>query len=255
MNDIKYTNDEKLSLKTVTGRRCLTKCYPKSVSYLHPVLLVDVLDRDNNSCAIDPVQDSNNLSKFEYGMIFSDKCNLENNNTFKPPNELESILLSFTMEPEYFLANIYDLHSFDQVIYWTIENDYLPFDTIKRVHNCAWKVYGNKVENLSNNILEYYYDICINYWAKDYAKSIEKKYSFNIFSRRASRNNEYTDSVQLIYDIIVNDIITYDFFVTMIKRYVYEYQDKWHLIDSKLFYKLIKIYIYQQLLEYLNTHD
>lgn len=235
----------KLPLKSVSGRRCLSKCYAKGETYLHPVLLTGVADNNNNSCAIDPVHSKDPQYFKEYDMILADKCRLEDNKIFQPPDELESILLSFYFNPNDFLESIYELHSFDQVIYWTLENDHLPFDTIKRVHNCAWKVFGNKIEELSGGVLEYYYELAKEHWLKDYINIIQNKYSFD-FIYGKGRQNDPSSGTDM-YNIMLNNYFTYEFFVTALKRYVYEYQDKWEIIESH--YGHIKKYIFYQLVE------
>lgn len=248
-NNNKY-NDKlpsaKLPLKSINGRRCLTKCYPKGETFLHPVLLTGIRTDNANSCAIDPIHSNEHQYIKENELVITDKCKLEDNKIFKTPNELESILLSFYFNPSDFLANIYGLKSFDDVIYWTTENEYLPFGTIKRVHNCAWKVYGNKIEDLSTNVLDFYYDISRYHWLKDYVKVIEKKYSFDL-STSEKKSTDIIDGSDEIYNIIFNKYFTYEFFVDTIKRYIYEYEDKWDIIDSH--YGHIKKYIFEQLIE------
>ena len=240
--------ESKLPLKSINNRRCLTKCYPKDTTYLHPVFLTGIANIVN-SCATDPVYSKDRDPKY-YGLILSDTCRLEDNKIYQPPNELESILLSFYFNPHDFLVSIYGLYSFDQVIYWTLENDHLPFDTIKRVHNCAWKVFGNRIEELSASVLDYYYDIAKSHWLRDYVKVIQNKYSFDLITDKET-NTDITNTEEEIYDIIISKFFTDDFFATSIKRYVYEYQDKWELIHSH--YGKLKNYIFQQLIDHIEN--
>lgn len=239
--------DNMLPLQSINGRRCLSKCYPSRKTYFHPVILTGIMDKTNDTCAIQPIPSKDPQYYREHEMIYIDKCRIEDNAIYKEPNELESILLSFYFSPRDFLVSIYNLRSFDEVIYWTLENDHLPFDTIQRVHNCAWKVFGNNIEELTNNVLEYYYDICKNYWTKDYILAIQKNYSFDNISKKLE--SQISSDTSEIRDIILN-IVTYDFFVKAIHKYVYEYQDKWDLFDLQ--YARIKKYVYNQLIEYLN---
>lgn len=237
---------DKMPLKSTHGRRCLTKCYPKGEVYLHPILL-DIINSHNiDSCAIDPVHTrETNIAKLD-NMIWIDNCKTDDNKLFRPPNELDSMLLSFYFNPSDFLSSVYNLHSFDQVIYWTLDNDYLPFATIKRVHNCAWKVYGNNIEEITNTVIEYYYDISKSYWLREYTTIIENDYSFNIVSDEYDKSDDQT-SEEIVYDIILANYYSYDFFSSSIKRYVYEYEDKWDIIISH--YDNIKKYILSQLIE------
>lgn len=249
-NNKKYeyeTQNDGLPLQSINGRRCLSKCYPAREEYFHPVILTGIRDKTNDTCAIQPIPIKNPEYNREHEMIYADICRLEDNTIYRQPDELESILLSFYFNPRDFLLSIYNLRSFDEVIYWTLENDYLPFDTILRVHNCAWKVFGSEIEELTNNVLEFYYDICKNYWIKDYIYSIQKNYSFDNITNKSESN--ISDANKEIYNIIIN-ILTYDFFVKIIQKYVYEYQDKWDLLDSQ--YSHIKKYVYRQLVEHMN---
>lgn len=240
---------EKLPLKSIIGRRCLTKCYPKGQVYLHPILLTAIGERTNNSCAIDPVHSRDVQYHKLHDVIWADTCRLDDNKIYQPPDELESMLLSFYFNPRDFLSSIYDLHSFDQVIYWSLENDYLPFDTIKRVQNCAWKVYGDKIEEITNTVIEYYYNISKNYWLKDYAKIIQNDYSFDFVGNKPV--GDIKDGTEGIYDILYTKFYTWDFFVSAIKRYVYEYDDKWELIESH--YANLKKYLFGQLIEHIEN--
>ena len=177
-------------------------------------------------------------------MIYADRCRLEDNNIYRAPNELESILASFYFNPRDFLENIYNIKSFDEAIYWTLENDYLPFDTIKRINNCAWRVYGSNIEELSTQVQEYYYDISKEHWMWDYIKVIRNKYSFDFVTNKKS-NVDTAD--QEIYDLILRKYYTYDFFLDTLKRFVYEYQDEWDTINS--YYRLLKNFIFERLVK------
>lgn len=258
MTDYKSSNpSSKLSLRSIHGRRCISKCYPKNGVYLHPLLLTTVKDPYHNSCAIEPVHSRDPRYVRENDMILADTCNLEDNKTHIEPDELESILLSFNFQPRDFLSGIYDLHTFDDVIYWTLENDYLPFGTIKRVHDCAWKVFGNNLTNLSTGVFEYYFDISQNYWLKDYVVLLENNFSFNFVKSKGTPDTKDTqdtentsDTLDEIYHIVRGKFYTYEFFVNCVKKYVKQYQNIWEEIPSH--YDNLKNYICECLSKYIN---
>src|SRR6056297_1676562 len=108
---------EKPILKSIKGRRCLTTCKPKGTKYLHPILLTSIKNNFIDTCAIDPIYSRDILSENEpssykdVGIIFTDKCNINDNDFYAPPDELESILLSFYFNPIDFLQNFYGLYS------------------------------------------------------------------------------------------------------------------------------------------------
>lgn len=234
-----------LPLKSIHGRRCLSKCYDKGVKYLHPILLTEIVHELDATCAIEPIYTEDIKYKSTYDMILTDKCRIEDNLLYKQPDELESTLLSFYFNPTDFLINIYGIYSFDQTISWTLENSQLPFDTIKRVHNCAWKAFGNKLEEITSTVLEYYYDIAKNHWLVDYIEIILTKYSFQFIP-----TNEKITPIDLrkqVYQIIMDKFFNFHFFVNIIKKYILENQANWENIVSH--YGQIKNYVFDKLIE------
>ncbi|AZL89316.1 hypothetical protein QKC54_gp0513 [Megavirus baoshan] len=245
-----HNDNNKLTLKSINGRKCLTKCYPSGNTYFHPILLTGVTEMSKNSCAIEPTHSKNPLYLRENDIIYADTCNIEDNETHILPDELESVLLSFYFNPGDFLSSIYDLHTFDDVIYWTLENDYLPFNTIKRIHNCAWKVFGSNIENLSSTVLEYYYDISKTYWLKDYSKILQNDISINLV---ADSNKDYSNSNNEFNNIIESNIYTYDFFIDIVKKYINQNFKQWNIIKSH--YDNLKNFIFTEIKQYLNDQN
>jgi len=239
---------DNIVLKSVNGRRCLTKCYPRDIPSIHPILLTKVTSKTTDYCSVDPVftkipQNNSTIatSEKEYNMIFIDKCNLNDNNIYQQPNEIDSLLLTFYFNPRDFLINIYNLYSFDSVVAWTISNSYLPFNTLLRINNCAWLAYGNKVDAMTDIVLKYYYDIAKNHWLLDYVKIIKNKYSFDFSSFK-----KYTENDN-IYNIILDNFFDYNFFTSSIKKYIYENQKNWNDIEGH--YIQIKKYIFKTVLK------
>jgi hypothetical protein len=233
---------KKMALKTVYGRKCLTKCHPAGEIYLHPVFLVPI-STSNDSCAVEPIYITNPNNK-ETIMINAEACKVEDNKIFKIPDEIETLLLVFSFNPRDFLENIYGLRSFDQVIYWTIQNDHLPFYTIKRIHNCAWKVFGDDFGKLSSNVLEYYFNISKIYWLRGYTKTIQDNYSFELITRKIEP--EMSSSFDEMYDFLSTTYYTYDFFLDTIKRYISQFREEWDRV--KFHYDNLKEFIFNQLI-------
>lgn len=240
---------KKSVLKSIYDRTCLTKCYPKGRTYLHPILLAPYANNLKNTCAINPVysKDENYVTKI-HDMLSTDECRIDDNLTHDIPDEGESSLSSFWFSPHDFLSSIYDLDSFDDVVKWSIENNYLPIFTIKRVNNCAWKIFGNKVEQVTDGVVNYYYDISKTYWLKDYVKKIESDYSFNF-----DNDTGYKKSKDVtLYDILLDRYYTSDFFHDVVKNYIYDYEDKWDMVYSH--YDNLKKYAYAKLVEKINKN-
>lgn len=248
-NIVNEEKDTLPPLKSVKGRRCLTKCYPKGYMYLHPVLLTAVTGNITSTCATEPIHSKDPSFFRKYDIFIADTCQLNDNELFQLPNELDSILLSYYFNPRDFLASIYELNSFEQVIKWTYDNDYLPFNTIKRVHNCAWRVFGNKYSEMSEKVYKYYYDICVNSWLKDYVKIIQNKYSFDLILK----TNNNLDNLDEIYHIIKKKYLSFDFFERTIKKYIETYNEKWEKIETH--YNHIKSFVFYSLIDAIESTE
>jgi hypothetical protein len=79
----------------------------------------------------------------------------------------------------------------------------------------------------------------------DYAKAIQINYSFDLVVSKTPGN--ISNSTNEIYDILLIKYFDYSFFVNLLKKYIYHYQDKWEMIDSH--YDYIKKYIFNRLIE------
>lgn len=223
------------------NHKCLTKCYPKNKKYLHPILLTVISDPNNDSCAIYPTYNKDSKYFNNQNLIVADKCVPSK----IVPDELENILLTFSFNPKDFLNNIYDLNNFNDVIFWSINNDYLPFNTIKRVQNCAWKSFVSKVSDISDLVFEYYFEIAQKYWLPLYIKNIESNYSFDILSNDKINYSKADDEIKNI----INKYFNYHFFIISIKKFIDKYN--WNNIESP--YDSIKDFIFNQLIKKIKS--
>jgi hypothetical protein len=224
---------KKLPLQSIDKTNCLTACYEKGKAYIHPVTLEKMINPSNNTCAVVPIPTGDGL------FIRTKNCRMEDNKIYHVPSEIDSMLMHFYFDPYEFLIQIYNLHTFNQVINWSIDNIDLPPDTIKRVNNAAWKIFGSNLENISDLVIDFYYDIATNNWIKDFSKNIASKYSFDILSQ----SNKEADFNKLL----IQNFLPKNFFVQIIKKYVDVYRDEWTQIDSH--YKNLKNFTYKCLLK------
>lgn len=236
--DITNTDNlkEKPPLQTITGKNCLTECYSKDREYLNPVTIIEKIRPQNtkgkSTCAIVPIR-SENPNKWDIWGV----CKMEDNLTHHIPSEKASMLLNFYFDANDFLVEIYDIHTFNQVITWTIENNY-HFATIKRVHNCAWKVFGSNIENISEIVIDFYYELAKNNWMKDYIVIIKAKYSFDILS---------DNTTESLSNIIIKKFFNKIFFTQIIKKYIETYVAVWNSIGSH--YGNLKKFTFKCLIE------
>lgn len=162
-------------------------------------------------------------------------------------------MLSYNFSVEFFLSGIYNFSIFDDVIIFSQDNEFIynPL-TIRRIHNCAWRLYGENKDNITPSVLNYYYDIAIKTWMNEYMDLISKKYAFNLsidsdalqISRLGNSDNG-DQSDQKIQEIINVNLLSYEFFASIINMYL----DKNHgsMKDIKNHYSKIKNFVYRQL--------
>lgn len=227
-----FIENKKLPLQTINKINCLTECKEKGRTYINPVTLDSIMNSNEATCAIVPIPVSNNdtTNYYTWGT-----CRLEDNDIYHVPSEKDSMLLNFHFDPYDFLTQIYDLHTFNQVINWTLENNHFHFETIKRVHNASWKIFGLHIENISELVIDFYYDIAKNNWMNDYINNILKKYSFDILSTGEKNTN--------INNIIISKFFDKKFFIQIIKKYLIVYANNWTNIESH--YKNLKNFTYR----------
>lgn len=239
--------NKKIDLESLGGRRCITKCHKKKEVYVHPILLNAISQPNYDTCAINPIHSRDEDSVKYDNMIWIDKCNIADNEKSNLPDELESMLLGFHFNARDFLNSVYKLYSFDDVVQWSIDNSYLPHPTIIRVHNCAWQIYGT-IDEISSSVIKYYYEIFQSKWLK----KIISSFSFNIeYDQPVDTNN--ISNVEHSVDKAIVDLVTIDVFTTWVKKYVYEYEDKWDQIN--MHYVWFKRYICNQTIELLKSYQ
>jgi hypothetical protein len=229
---------ENTGLVSKNNYKCLTKCTEKNTLYTHPVLNLNVLNETANTCAVEPFYSKSSTirgSQLER-LIAYDECDLNDNKNFVPIRNLTALLFNMKFDPTDFLISLYNIHSFDQTIYWTMENSYLPYYTIKRVHDISWKVYGKDIINLSDKVFDYYYNLIKNKWYPEIVPKILKKFIFKMTSNEKlhvdKKKNISDESSPDIDSIIFNNYFIYQTFVKMIKKYIKIYKDDWDVIMS-----------------------
>lgn len=249
-------------LKTQSGNSCLTKCYAPGQAFIHPVSLIAIHAIDKNICAVYPWYDSTKDKTIDH-----EPCETKKNVKYDIPDEKEAFLLRFFFDNANFLNRIYGLNNFDQVIEWTMNNiKDLPFDTIKRVHNCAWKAYVETFKDISLLVIEYYYQLACNNWMKDYVKHILTKFSFNVLSLISNESESNLDSnsnpnpnpnldsnldPEKLRNIVIKKYFSLNKFSNFLQAYADLYALRWNEIVSP--YKHIKNFVYEKLIEEISS--
>jgi len=264
---------KRIPLRSKTGQICITDCKEKNEPFVHPVTL-EYIKENRNVCAIFPTQEPIKIPQSDSQLLYvdtsrpwiMDSCNVDDNDKYFKPDEIKMMLLTFNFDAVAFLKNVYNIKSFEDSIKWTLENNKLPFDTIKRVHDCTWSVYGKNMENIPIIVYQYYYEIAVNKWLNIYRRAIEEKYSFDIvkgktasldfYSRAQTTLNNKDANISRsdkLSDAILTKILTYDKFIETIKKYILSRQENWEEIISH--YESIKDYVFHYITEELDKTD
>lgn len=229
-------------LKSHDGNKCLTSCNVKGSKYLHPILMTD-FESGDNSCAVSSLNTKNTKRIRKIDSWF-EKCDPSNNNNSQDVDEIENIMSGFLITAYDLINDVYELKTFDDVIRWLIDNSKKNKLTLARIHNCAWKVYGMKHDEITNLVTSYYYNLSLSDWLPGFIDDVKKEYSFNLIINK----NYHPTSLS---DIIKNEFYTHNFFTRTLQKYIYSYEDQWHRIDQHFTH--IKSFVFSTLVDEINN--
>lgn len=181
---------------------------------------------------------------------------LDKNNYKKKDNEY-SIYPVVSMTSKDFLHKIYNINNFDDIIEWMNNNNYYPEETKRRIHNCVWKVYANK---LNNDIIDFYYNMMINNWFDSYVDELKDLFTIGLldgvliiedinYVNDKMEKMESTNNKNKL--IIINELkdkyMNYPIFYKSIKEYASVNNP--NIVKSSDYLDDIRKYIYNVLLE------
>lgn len=241
---IDYQTDSiKQRLRSINNKRCLTKCEPVNTPYLHPIIFAEVNDTKYNTCAIDPTYDQE-----ENRVLQIDKCNLEDNDIFEIPDTLSSMFSGFNMSSKEFLSTLYNINSFEQAIYWMQDNEYLPLETLKRIQDASWRLYGT---NITNVVYEFYYKIALESWIPVYLIKISDKYKIIVSDNDFIVEEGKTKMTDSIKKIIINKYFTYEDFIKIVDKFIKSFSPVW----PQSYYDEMRIYCFKYMVAKLKKES
>ena len=238
-------------LLSKTGRKCLTKCYPTGVEYYHPILMnfvAPLSTLNTNTCGVEPlvtVKEQRNRSSqpddfFALENII-DECEIKNiDNEY----EMEFVLFNFIFDPYIFLKNIYDIGTFEETINW-MKGNTAPDNTKLRIHNNSWKAFITRKYDISDNVIDYYYDYAVENWLPEYIDQLKNSVSFQVLSK----NDISTD--MLFDNILLEKYFTRTFYRKSMRKYIQSHREKIDIIDKPM--DNIRDYILDRLIKILKN--
>lgn len=234
-------------LRSKDGKKCLTRCYEKGHSYIHPVLLKPYVDTSTDTCGIYPETSlrTNDARGVEVG-----ECELDSNDKYKYGTELDTVLLRYRFNPSDFLRSVYGVTSFDEALKWIEKNPMYPQPTKNRIENCAWRVYGDKIENISEHVLHYYYKNVYTAWIPKISLILFHKYG-NKISNKLNIDHDKL-SPDSLGKYITDEVLPYSIYVQVLKEYIHSNRSQWRNIDYHL--RNFRKFLLHTIIEYLKLN-
>lgn len=213
--------------------RCIGPCYPGGMEVLHPITL-EYITYNEPFCPTAPW-------RHKLGGIWRhERCNKV---TYKPdgPDEVESnfIIPKFVFNPDEFLKIYYRMFSIDDAVLWYNENPDVPYQTIRRIMDCALKVHGIDelyTREASDLMVEFTKFMILNYWFDLYfvnltphLQIIDEKI---IFLKEPDKDNKLDAQQKILIKSNIEKLLTNLFVVKSLKKFVKHYKEEWFSMSN-----------------------
>lgn len=218
--------------KSANNFNCLGPCYRQGMYIVHPITLKHVTNNDFNFCPVNEweYQDPDTGKK---EIRSTDKCfdPVHNKSISNLELAMNIIVPKVDFTCDHFLKIYYNIYSMEAAIEWLENNREHPFNTQKRVLDCAWKVYGFNNYILDDRLVNYYIDII----KERYIDRIYKR--FYKFIKIASSGpklelNKDKDSRKEKIDYIKDKMINYANFNRFLTQYISRFANKKDAVRS-----------------------
>lgn len=149
--------------KSKNNKQCIGPCYKAGTWIVHPITL-NYIKNDHDFCPINetiiknPSTGQEELHYMDY--CFDPKQNKDiGNKEYQLNLELDIINPNIVFDSGKFLKLYYNLYSFDDIINWLQNKNYLNIMTKKRIIECGFEIYGEQFNLMNNLITEFYIEI------------------------------------------------------------------------------------------------
>lgn len=228
--------------KSKNNFQCLGPCYEKGTFIIHPVTLEYTTDTLHPFCAVNEWEYMNpETGKKE--MRINDICfnPTAKENISAKELEMNIILPKMDFSCEHFLKIYYDIFSMETAIEWVETNKHVPYYSIRRVMDCAWRAYGLKSKDyiLDDRIVIYYTELVKSRWFNDIYDYVAKYIAVDngkIFF--SGENGDIDDMREAKENFLKDKLLNY----ITIKKFLLKFIDHYSKKSSSSSYtKLIKI--------------
>jgi hypothetical protein len=262
VNEFNYhggASDNTIRGANSSSSNCIGPCYPANQFILHPITLQPTTNT-HSFCPIVP-------RKNKFGQVsWNEECK-------KVPSKIEEtdemklnfVLPKLIFDPQEFLKMYYSVYALDDAVLWYSHHADVPYNTIKRIMDCALKSYGQlELGNSepSDSMVELTKFFILNYWFDTYFKLLSpilKIKTINnmeqITLREEPKDKLYTVQQKLAVKSLIEPELTTLLLIKILKKYVQHYDEIWTIMSSH-FHKLKKIayfFIKQKLIKMLSA--
>lgn len=219
--------------KSKNNRQCIGPCYPAGTMIMHPVSLEYITNDKYPFCPVD-------LWKDKHGVVIPiDQCRVPSkiDEVTMKNIEMDVITPTINFDSKQFLKLYYKIESFNDATLWSYEHANVPYDTLERILDCAWKAYGLELQDIGDDITDFYSDLIKSYWIDSFYIKLKSKLIIDEaghvkISKTANQTEKDTayykkQKKEFILSFLNNKIIR-----QILQEIISHYKNKWLEIPS-----------------------
>lgn len=237
------------------NKQCIGPCYPIGHYAIHPITLKPISNKEHPFCPTEQWFDESNNQ-----VQYTDVCFVPTKEKDLPKNlaDLNLILPSFHFNHEFFLKAYYNIDSFEKALEYIQINSNLSIYTRLRIMECAWKLYGDKIDIFDEQLIDFYIEVIKKDWIWDIYPKIEN-YIYvdkdNKIYLKKIKSNENENEIKKYTNEKINyffeKFITKQKIYNILQNFIKENKKKWRDINS--FNLLIEQYLIEYIIKQINS--
>lgn len=216
---------------SINNQQCVGPCYSSNKVILHPITLNYLTSKEPFCPTLRWYDEKDHQYKN------ADACLIPSDNSEMDQEQLDINLVvpTFYFNCEYFLKAYYDIYSFENATEWITNNSSDPIQTLLRIINCSWRVFGPDIDLMNDQLINFYLMVIKKVWIKDIYPKISKyiyvdEKNKNIYLKENNTKEDHGDKTNQIEKINFfnkkfnsNQII-----FNVLKSYVEENKQNWN---------------------------
>ena len=216
------------------GRKCIGPCFGAGRFIIHPQSLDYVSSRVPFCPVADYEYTDPKTGKIELRRI--DECYFptEEQDTSQREIEMNILVPTIDFNCDQFLKIYYNIYSFENALKWIDDNNQTPINTRLRIINCAWQIYGLKIDIIDDLLINFYIEVIKKDWIKNIYSKIKNfiqidKEGNNIYVREAEDETEKDSKKYRVEktNFFIKNFVTRNNIYKFLSNYIEDNRDKW----------------------------